>query len=81
MRQRGELDWPDACQEYVAAIASGDEQRMDDTRRWLLAMLNRCLERVPPCTLAEWSELTAWFDANQERLYRCGSRQLAGLPA
>ena len=69
MQQRGELDWCDACQEYAAAIASGDEPSMDDTQRWLLEMVNRCLEDVPPCTLAEWAELAAWFDVNEERLH------------
>jgi hypothetical protein len=69
MLQRGETDWSDACQEYAAAIASGDEPSMDDTQRWLLVMVNRCLEDVPPCTLAEWAELAAWFDANEESLH------------
>jgi hypothetical protein len=69
MLQRGELDWCDACREFAAAIASGDEPSMDDTQRWLLVMVNRCLEDLPPCTLAEWSELAAWFDVNEERLH------------
>ena len=69
MWQRGELDWPEACREYADAITSGDAPSIEDRQRWLLAMLNRCLEDLPPCTLAEWSELTAWFDANQERLH------------
>jgi hypothetical protein len=68
MQQRGELDWCDACQEYAAAIASGDEQRTEDTQCWLVAMLHRCLEDVPPCTLVEWAELAAWFDLNEECL-------------
>jgi hypothetical protein len=46
MQQRGELDWCDACQEYAAAVASGDEQRTEDTHRWLVAMLHRCLDGV-----------------------------------
>lgn len=69
MLQRGELDWPGACRGYADAIAAGDDQRLADAHHWLLAMVNRCLEGVSPSTLAEWSELTAWFEANLERLH------------
>src|SRR5689334_10833843 len=55
MLQRGESDWPGACREYADAIAAGDDQRSGDAQHWLLGMVNRCLDGVPPCTLTEWS--------------------------
>ena len=68
MTERGEADWPDACQQYAEALETGNDQRINEARCWPLEMVDRWLKGIPSCTPAQWAELTAWFDANLERL-------------
>jgi hypothetical protein len=43
---------------------------LDGALLWLVEMLRRHLDKVPPVSEAQFADLHAWFDASSQRLYQ-----------
>jgi hypothetical protein len=59
----GEPDWIDALALFRAAVVRGDPNPFE--WRWCAECYERASKGRPPVTVAEFEDLTAWYERNQ----------------
>lgn len=68
----GEPNYLLAVKMYRAALASGDEKEQLFTRTWILTILMRVQEGLPPYSAGDAIELRTWWNERRAELFPSG---------